>query len=92
MSPIKLSTPDIWLHDPKTTKPVISTDDDDFSEDVITIDEHGLNGVACYHFGDKKWIFHTDTLVDYNEEGHETLWYWYYPPFKAENIFKPKKK
>lgn len=57
-----------------------------FSEDVIVIDEEGLNGVAFYDYGLKEWGFHTDTLVDYNEKGNETKWMWYYPPISKELI------
>lgn len=73
------------LHSPSEF-PKISDDDEDFSVDVLIIDENGLNGVACYIYADKKWIFHTDTLVDYNEKGNETKWMWYYPLFDNTSL------
>jgi hypothetical protein len=50
-----------------------------FSEDVFVVDEHGMHGLAFYNFDTETWGFHTDTLVDYNEEGAKTKWKWYYP-------------
>lgn len=50
-----------------------------FSEDVFVVDENGMHGLAFYNFDTETWSFHTDTLVDYNEEGAETKWKWYYP-------------
>lgn len=50
-----------------------------FSEDVFVVDENGMHGLASYNFDTETWSFHTDTLVDYNEEGAETKWKWYYP-------------
>ena len=57
------------------------------SVDVITIDEEGMYNLAFYSFGDKRWIFHTDTLVDYNEPGHEMKWKWFYPQFGLKEAF-----
>ena len=71
----------------KTQLPRVSVDDTLYSEDVFIIDENGLNGLAYYCFEDNKWYFHTDTLVDYDEENHETEWKWYYPPVKVEDVF-----
>ncbi len=71
---------------PKFNKPKPSPDDVTFSVDVLIIDENELHGVACYSFEDEKWIFHTDTLVDYDEVGHETQWRWYYPTFTKEDV------
>lgn len=52
---------------------------ENFSEDVFVVDENGMHGLAFYNFDTETWSFHTDTLVDYNEEGAETKWKWYYP-------------
>uniref|UniRef100_UPI003217F1ED hypothetical protein n=1 Tax=uncultured Draconibacterium sp. TaxID=1573823 RepID=UPI003217F1ED len=79
-------TVEIRLFDPKINKPRPSEDDITFSEDVCIIDENNLHGVACFNFEDMEWMFHTDTLVDYNEEGAETKWRWYYPPLKDTDI------
>lgn len=67
------------LFNPITDQPKPSEDCPEFSVDVFIIDENDMHGLACYHFEDKKWIFHTDTLVDYDEKGAETKWKWYYP-------------
>lgn len=77
----------IELFNPFYTKPIHSEDDDSYSIDVLIIDENGINGVAFYDYGSMEWRFHTDTLVDYDEKDHETKWMWYYPPFKAKDIF-----
>jgi len=74
------------FYDPNVTFPKSSECDKNFSDDVFIIDEEGLNGIAYYNFDTKKWGFHTDTLVDYNEKGNETKWLWYYPMFN-ELIF-----
>jgi len=50
-----------------------------FSEDVFVVDENGMHGLAFYNFDTETWGFHTDTLVDYNEQGAVTKWKWYYP-------------
>lgn len=80
----KLNTPDF--------KPEVSKDlsgkDEEFSVDVFIIDENGLHGLAFYNFDTGKWSFHTDTVVDYNEPGHETKWWWYYPPIELEQLNK----
>jgi hypothetical protein len=73
---------DVVLHlfDPKTNKPKPSADDPAFSEDICLIDENGLIGVACFAFEENMWLFNFDSLVDYEKEGVETEWKWYYPP------------
>lgn len=58
-----------------TEIPKVSADDAEYSVDVCTIDEDNIHCVGFYHYTDKKWYFHTDTLSDYNE----TKWKWYYP-------------
>lgn len=57
------------------------------SVDVITLDEEGMYGLAFYSFEEKIWVFHTDTLVDYNEPGHEMEWKWFYPQFGLKEAF-----
>lgn len=68
-----------------TDLPKPSEDDKDFSVDVFIVDEDGMYGLAYYSFADNEWAFHTDTLVDYNEEGYNTRWKWCYPPFTAKD-------
>lgn len=52
-----------------------------FSVDVITCDEDGLLCIGYYNFDTGLWDFHTDTLVDYYEEGiPEMDFVWMYPP------------
>lgn len=78
------------LFDPKVQQPIPSKDCPEFSVDVFIIDEKEMHGLACYHFEDKKWIFHTDTLVDYDEKGAETQWRWYYPDVQwSEEAIEP---
>ena len=74
--------------DPERNKPLPSKNDITFSDDVFIIDEDGMHGLAYYSFEDCQWKFHTDTLVDYNEVGHETKWKWYYPMFTVKDAFK----
>ena len=73
--------------DPERNKPLPSKNDITFSDDVFIIDEDGMHGLAYYSFEDCQWKFHTDTLVDYNEVGHETKWKWYYPTFTVKDAF-----
>ena len=73
--------------DPEINKPLPSKNDITFSDDVFIIDEDGMHGLAYYSFEDCQWKFHTDTLVDYNEVGHETKWKWYYPTFTIKDAF-----
>ena len=73
--------------DPERNKPLPSKNDITFSDDVFIIDEDGMHGLAYYSFEDCQWKFHTDTLVDYNEIGHETKWKWYYPTFTVKDAF-----
>ena len=73
--------------DPELNKPLPSKNDITFSDDVFIIDEDGMHGLAYYSFEDCQWKFHTDTLVDYNEVGHETKWKWYYPTFTVKDAF-----
>lgn len=70
--------------------PKKSKDDESFSDDVFIIDENGIHGIGYYDFELSKWSFHTDTLVDYNEPGHETKWKWYYPLFEIKDVFPEK--
>lgn len=77
----------VRLFDPNKYKPRPSEDDPTFSEDVCIIDENNVQGVACYVYEDERWMFHTDTLVDYDEVGAETKWLWYYPVVSAKNVF-----
>lgn len=65
----------------------IHVEGENFSVDVFVIDEEGMHGLAFYNFDTHKWSFHTDTLVDYNEPGHETKWKWYYPPYGVKEAF-----
>lgn len=76
----------VRLFDPKRNKPYVSSDDPTFSKDVFIIDEDGVHGLAYFCFESDKWRFHTDTLVDYDEEGAETKWMWYYPVVNVDNI------
>jgi hypothetical protein len=69
----------------QTQLPEPSEDDKDFSDDVFIVDEDGMYGLAYYSFADSEWAFHTDTLVDYNEDGANTDWRWCYPPFTAKD-------
>lgn len=73
--------------DPERNKPLPSKNDITFSDDVFIIDEDGMHGLAYYSFEDCQWKFHTDTLVDYNEVGHETKWKWYYPTVTVKDAF-----
>lgn len=59
-----------------------------FSVDVCIIDEKGVHGLAYFNFDTDEWSFHTDTLVDYNEEGAETKWWWYYPLVTKDSLPK----
>ena len=67
----------VGLYDPTVFPNQVSGEH--FSEDVFVVDENGMHGLAFYNFDTETWGFHTDTLVDYNEEGAETKWKWYYP-------------
>lgn len=51
-----------------------------YSYDVITCDEDGLLNIGFYDFAAQKWMFHTDTMVDYYEKGHEMNFVWIYKP------------
>ena len=64
--------------------PQQSKDDPDFSEDVITCDEGGLLNIGFYSYKENKWSFHTDTLVDYCEKGHEMEFVWMYRPTELQ--------
>ncbi len=75
------------FYDPWKNKPDPNPEAPEHSVDVFIMDEDGMHGLAAYSFADEKWIFHTDTLVDYDEEGAETKWRWYYPPFTKKQIF-----
>lgn len=74
------------FYDPSAI-PAVSEEDCSHSVDVFILDEEGMHGLAFYSFEDKRWIFHTDTLVDYNEPGNEMKWKWYYPPFGLAEVF-----
>lgn len=65
-------------------------EDAPYSDDVMIIDENGIHGIGFYDFKYIKWSFHTDTLVDYDEPGHETKWKWYYPIFEIKDVFPDK--
>ncbi|GAB2539995.1 hypothetical protein [Rufibacter soli] len=56
-------------------------DMEEYSEDVITIDSKGVLCIAFYHFIDKKWYFHSDTL----RKGYEKDFTWIYPPTGFRN-------
>lgn len=71
---IELFTPDV--------KP--RKEEEEFSVDVRTIDDMGLNGLAYYDYEFNKWNFLTDTIT--NPE--TTKWKWYYPPVSIEQAFK----
>lgn len=70
--------------------PKKSEEDESFSDDVMIIDENGVHGIGYYDFELVHWTFHTDTLVDYDEPGHETKWKWYYPIFEIKDVFPEK--
>lgn len=72
---------EIQLFNGFKNKPRLSSEDPRFSEDVYILDEDNLIGSGCYNFEEEKWYFHTDTLVDYFEEGDTTKFWWFYPPF-----------
>jgi hypothetical protein len=74
----------IGLHNPNEFP--LKQKGETFSVDVIIIDEFGLLGIAAYDFESSDWIFHTDTLIDYKESGHETKWKWFYSPVNKEMI------
>lgn len=78
----------VHLYDPSVVFPKACEDDPEFSVDVCIIDEENMHGLAYYIFAERRWSFHTDTLVDYNEIGAETKWMWYYPVVNANDIFK----
>lgn len=64
---------------------------EDFSVDVITCDEDGLLCIGFYNFDTQKWGFHSDTLVDYYEEGiPEMDFNWMYPPAELTQIDRTK--
>ena len=75
---------EIVLNDP-TAIPERSEDDRNYSNDVFIIDQDGMIGVAFYNFVIMKWLFHTDTLVDYSEFGNETQWKWFYSPISLSD-------
>ena len=58
----------------------VRVENENHSVDVITIDECDLINIGFYHFVDEKWYFHTDTLLNYDEEGNETDFKWIYQP------------
>lgn len=65
--------------------PIKSSDDPDYSVDVFTMNEDGMINTAYYHFEDKGWYFHGDTL--YDMEGQKFTWI--YPPpemYKASGL------
>jgi hypothetical protein len=76
----------IKFYNPELNKPDPSEDEITHSVDVFIIDEHGVDGMAFYNFEDCRWHFHTDTLVDYYEEGAKTKWFWYYRPFEFKDV------
>lgn len=62
---------------------------EEFSVDVITCDEDGMLNIGYYNFDTEKWSFHTDTMVDYYEEGiPEINFNWMYPPEALTKIAK----
>lgn len=55
----------------------VRVENENHSVDVITIDEFNMMNIAFYDFVDKKWHFHTDTLIkDYENEDFK----WIYQP------------
>lgn len=58
------------------------------SEDVCTVDDKGMHGLAWYNFDTKKWSFHTDTLTD----PETTMWWWYYPVVSKRDLPIQKRK
>lgn len=64
----------------KEIEPRPSETDKNVSEDVITIDECNMLNIGFYHYLDKKWYFHTNTLVDYYEKDNEMDFKWMYKP------------
>ena len=74
------------IFDPKKYKPKPMAEDPAFSEDVCLIDEEGLIGVVCFAFKEDRWLFHFDTLVDYENEDVAIKWKWYYPPVVSKDI------
>ena len=87
---IKLPVPSQVIFYNPDQFPKKSEDDESFSDDVMIIDENGIHGIGYYDFELLKWSFHTDTLVDYDEPGHETKWKWYYPIFEIKDVFPEK--
>ena len=78
----------ISYYNPKKTQPRLNPEGDNISVDVFVIDEHGLHGIAFFCYESNEWLFHTDTLIDYNEEGNNTKWLWYYPTPKKDTVKK----
>ena len=76
----------VEISDPKKYKPKPLDNDPAFSEDVCLIDEKGLIGVASFAFEEDRWLFHFDTIIDYEKEGVEIKWKWYYPPISNKDI------
>jgi hypothetical protein len=64
------------LYESELNKPNPQLDNITFSEDVFTISESGLHGLAYYDYELCKWCFHTDQLSD-------EPFKWYYPIVKS---------
>lgn len=64
----------------RNDQPTKSSDDPNYSVDVIVVLDGMLN-IGYYNFINGKWVFHTDTLTDPDEaERFE----WYYAPYGSE--------
>ena len=63
-----------------TEYPQVSKGDENYSIDVITSNPDGFLNIGFYHFKDKEWQFHTDTLTDPYENGMLQPFVWWYPP------------
>lgn len=78
---------EVRLFDPERNKPRKHKCDPMYSDDVCTIDENNIHGLAFYSFEDEEWMFHTEVLTDYKK----VKWMWYYPVVSADDVFKPNK-
>lgn len=69
-----------------TEYPKVS-EDEDFSVDVITSNPDGFLNIAFWNFDRKKWLFHSDTMIDPYEDGDLMEFVWWYAPTERTEQF-----
>lgn len=74
-------------HYQNTEHPIVSSDDPDYSVDVITYSKEGLLNIGFYDFKDEVWKFHTETLSDPYEDGKPQPFIWFYLPKEIKEFF-----